>query len=659
MKRFAVLVSLVALFSAAFASPVLAAAPSNDTYAGRTIISAIPFADLLDTSEATTDADDVEINDGCAPATDASVWYELTLTTDATVLVEVSGSDYSAGVLVATGSPGTFSTQACGPGAVPFEAVAGEPYAILVFDDQLDGEGIGGTLTISVDEAPPPPTIDIEIDPEGTYNPITDVATVSGTLTCSEPLFVEISVTVFQNIGRHVVIGGGFAEVECGPEGTSGPVEISGFTSTFNPGTVTVVADAVGCTFSCAEAHAEGQVRLRPAPEQPAPPPPPPSNDEPGGAFTIGLDAPAAQDTSGATMGATDPTECVTEPAPPADDTVWYAFTAPADGFYEASTIGSDYDTVLFVLAPDGSTAACDDDVVPGEDQDSLAIFEGTSGATYLIMVGSFFDSPGGALVLSVTETDELPPLPPPAGDPPVNDERTNAIPLGVGSSIGPIDTTSATAAADDPQPSCSPPSGHTAWYSLTAETAGWVEITTAGSDFDTTLVVLADGVEIACNDDFQTVESRVVFFAEPGVTYEVMAGSFGGSPGGMLVLSALSSEPPLMVEIATGLQALVDSRSGEVTLRGTVTCSDEASVEIFAGLDQQNGRFGVTGESGTVVEGCSPDGTPFALTFAGNEAYRPGDAMLFIEAVAFTEDEHAFADFAGTIRLRPGGAGR
>src|SRR6266850_269375 len=51
MKRLAFLV-VVALCSLGLAAPVLAAAPSNDTYATRHLIEALPFSDSLDTSEA-------------------------------------------------------------------------------------------------------------------------------------------------------------------------------------------------------------------------------------------------------------------------------------------------------------------------------------------------------------------------------------------------------------------------------------------------------------------------------------------------------------------------------------------------------------------------------------------------------------------------------
>lgn len=59
----------------------------------------------LDTTEATTDGDDAQLNETCgAPATDASVWYAFVAGSDAVVVVDVSQSGYSAGVLVGVGS---------------------------------------------------------------------------------------------------------------------------------------------------------------------------------------------------------------------------------------------------------------------------------------------------------------------------------------------------------------------------------------------------------------------------------------------------------------------------------------------------------------------------------------------------------------------------
>jgi hypothetical protein len=68
-----------------------AAAPTNDTYDARSVIAAVPYAATFDTSEATTDASDTELNEQCgAPVTDASVWLEYTAAEDGALLVAMT-----------------------------------------------------------------------------------------------------------------------------------------------------------------------------------------------------------------------------------------------------------------------------------------------------------------------------------------------------------------------------------------------------------------------------------------------------------------------------------------------------------------------------------------------------------------------------------------
>ena len=149
---------LFAYFALAVFSLSALAQPVNDTYQGRTMLTSttLPFSAVLDTTQATSDSNDAEVNGQCgAPATDASVWYEIASTSDIQVMIDVRQSNYSAGVIVATGLPGNFSTVACGPGTVSFQAVAGETYAILAFDDQPDSSN-GGELRISISVAADP-----------------------------------------------------------------------------------------------------------------------------------------------------------------------------------------------------------------------------------------------------------------------------------------------------------------------------------------------------------------------------------------------------------------------------------------------------------------------------------------------------------------------
>ena len=268
MKRLGVLISMVALWSLAFATPALAAVPGNDTHPGRTVVGSLPFSDSLDTTDATTDADDAEANASCgAPATDASVWYELA-GTDGGIIVDVSASDYSAGVIVAIGSPGSLVTVACGQGAVAFFAASGETYAVLTFDDQLDGVGNGGALDITIDAAPPPPTIDIMVDPLGSFNKATGSATISGTFSCTgDADFASIDVLLTQNVGRFTISGFGGMFVEAPAcDGSTQPwsAEVLGQNGKFKGGRSVAVTFAFACgVFECGFDEEQAIVKLR------------------------------------------------------------------------------------------------------------------------------------------------------------------------------------------------------------------------------------------------------------------------------------------------------------------------------------------------------------------------------------------------------------
>lgn len=239
------------LFACASAGATGAAVPSNDTFAGATAIAALPLVQTVDTTEATTDADDAETNANCgAPATEASVWYAFTPASNQFVVVDVSRSSYSAGAIVATGAPGSFSLRTCGPRRVVFSAVGGQTYYILAFDDTPGGVN-GGTLEIQFIEAPPPPEVHMAIDPVGHFDARTGVATVTGTLTCSGTasgsMFVDASLT--QHVGRFTINGFGFAVISAPCDGTSQPwsVTIEGQDGKFAGGRATLSASVFAC----------------------------------------------------------------------------------------------------------------------------------------------------------------------------------------------------------------------------------------------------------------------------------------------------------------------------------------------------------------------------------------------------------------------------
>ncbi|MFW2332433.1 serine hydrolase, partial [Ilumatobacter sp.] len=128
--------------------------PANDLFANAVVIdpTALPFAAAVDTTGATADDDDLAV--GCpAPATDASVWYSITPTRDVKLLVSPDGSDYSVGISALTGDAGSFELIECRPFAFVIEAEADVTYHVQVFDGQDDGQGNGGNLTFSIEEA--------------------------------------------------------------------------------------------------------------------------------------------------------------------------------------------------------------------------------------------------------------------------------------------------------------------------------------------------------------------------------------------------------------------------------------------------------------------------------------------------------------------------
>jgi hypothetical protein len=188
------------------ALPASAAPPSHDTIDGAKVISAVPFSEIVDTTEATTDAADAAINANCgAPATNGSVWYSLTASA-AAYLVDVSQSDFTAGVIVATGTPGNLSLVTCGPQAVGFETTPGTTYFLMAFSDNPDV--VGGQLSISVTETGPPPKVSMTINEVGRVNSKTGNATVSGTYTCDgEADFTILQGRLSQRQGDIHVVG--------------------------------------------------------------------------------------------------------------------------------------------------------------------------------------------------------------------------------------------------------------------------------------------------------------------------------------------------------------------------------------------------------------------------------------------------------------------
>jgi hypothetical protein len=210
-KHLAVLALLSVL--GAFAPTALAAAPSNDTFASAKLVT-LGFSEAIDTTEATTDSDDAQLLETCpAPASDASVWYALD-GTGTSVAIDVFNSSYTAGVIVATGSPGALETVICGPDKVVFFAEAGIRYYVLAIDDQEDGGGNGGTLRIAFNQSQAP-RYDFTVDSYGRVDGRSGVATISGSYTCTAGASFSTYVEASQSRGRSSIFGSGSFSGTC------------------------------------------------------------------------------------------------------------------------------------------------------------------------------------------------------------------------------------------------------------------------------------------------------------------------------------------------------------------------------------------------------------------------------------------------------------
>jgi hypothetical protein len=265
----AVAVSLVAVGTVSGGAVVHAAPPSNDDIAGATVIDAIPFHAQQDTTEATTSAEEAAWNDFCgAPTLEQGVWFTATVMNDASnVVVDTTASDYSAGILVLVGDPGALQPVACQPGIVSGPVGAGQTVYLLIFGDGLTGT-TSGNLVLDIYPAPPPPEIDVAIDPVGTFDR-SGAARISGTVTCTSAdptaTVIDLSGSVRQAVGRFAIDGFFFVDLFSPCDGTTQPWEafVTG-NGKFKGGHAATVAVAFGCdSLTCVDGFAEATVKLR------------------------------------------------------------------------------------------------------------------------------------------------------------------------------------------------------------------------------------------------------------------------------------------------------------------------------------------------------------------------------------------------------------
>jgi hypothetical protein len=203
---------------------------------------------------------------------------------------------------------------------------------------------------------------------------------------------------------------------------------------------------------------------------------------------------------------------------------IWYRWTAPADGQATVSTCGSMLNTLLGVyigdqLPPPPLTEVAANDNSCG--QQSEVTFGATAGTTYRIAVDGFDGDTGDVfLLLSLA---------------PPNDAFADA--QAVSGDTGTVTGTTIGASIEDGEPPHFGVGWNSAWFEWTAPSSGWALFETCGSPFDTVLAVYTgSGMNalstVAGNDDGCGLASRASFEASAGTVYRIAVAGYDGETG-------------------------------------------------------------------------------------------------------------------------------
>ncbi|HYG75504.1 MAG TPA: Ig-like domain-containing protein [Planctomycetota bacterium] len=230
-------------------------------------------------------------------------------------------------------------------------------------------------------------------------------------------------------------------------------------------------------------------------------------------------------------------------------NSVWWSWTAPANGTATINTYGSPFDTILAVYtgtAVNGLSLVVNNDDFDANTLNSEVTFTAVSGTTYQIAVDSTgtnfaFGNIRMALALAPAAA-------------PGNDNFGSAFTLTGSSASALAYNNSATAETGEPA-HAQVTASKSVWWSWTAPASGRVVLKTEGSTFDTVLAVYTGSAvnaltAVSSNDDASstTFTSLVYFAATSGQTYYIALDGYDGDTGGISLSLQLSSPPTVTI---------------------------------------------------------------------------------------------------------------
>ncbi|MFT7841213.1 hypothetical protein Q5530_34195 [Saccharothrix sp. BKS2] len=230
----------------------------------------------------------------------------------------------------------------------------------------------------------------------------------------------------------------------------------------------------------------------------------PPTNDDFDTATAItALPFTTTQDTTLSTKAVDDPTDCYHW----GSRSVWFRYTAPADGIVKATTSSTGYTPLIAVYTGERGALA----QVPGGctlDSAPVETFHVAAGVTYHLVLIEFYG--GGQVGFDLTSVP-----------PPPNDDLAAASAVGLPAKLT-GDLARASAEPDEVEPSCERDADRSVWYRYTSERTRSVAVDDAWGTPGITVLRGGPGALTEVDCVVSGMATAAVFTAEAGVTYHL-----------------------------------------------------------------------------------------------------------------------------------------
>jgi len=188
--------------------------PPNDDFNNATRITSFPFSSSFDATNATTAPDDP----WCYGA-NQTVWFAYTPSSNIRLEANTFGSSYDTTLSVYTGARSSLNQLVCNDDAnstvqsrVRFDATAATTYYFMVGSLFLQNPA---SLVFNLLRAPPPFSFTFTSSQFGSVTSSTGAVTVSGTVTCSSPAYVNLNGELKQMHAGVPINGYFYASVAC------------------------------------------------------------------------------------------------------------------------------------------------------------------------------------------------------------------------------------------------------------------------------------------------------------------------------------------------------------------------------------------------------------------------------------------------------------